>query len=107
MSNTQADERRDALRADVAAMRQELRAHVAEEMPAIRSLIQELGSPDQVRERRIFIEILIDRERDRRRLRTAIIEKGLLLAIVAVLVFIGQAIINELTAALKVMLGKS
>ena len=107
MSNTQADERRDALRADVAAMRQELREHVAEEMPAIRSLIQELGSPEQVRERRIFIEILIDRERDRRKLRTAIIEKGLLLAIVAILVFIGQAIVHELTLALKVMLGKS
>ena len=107
MSNTQAEERRDALRAEVAATQRELREHVAEEMSALRSLIQELGSPEQVRERRIFIEILIDRERDHRKLRTAIIEKGLLLALVAVLVFVGQAIINELTAALKVMLGKS
>ena len=107
MNNNQAEERRDALRAEVAAMRQELREHIAEEMPALQALIQELGSPEQVRERRIFIEILIDRERDHRKLRTAVIEKGLLLALVAVLVFVGQAIVHELTLALKVMLGKA
>lgn len=88
-------------------MRRELRANVAEEMPAMRAMMQELGSPEEVRERRIFIEILIDRERDRRKLRTATIEKSLLVAILALLVFIGTAIWHELIAAIKLMLGKN
>lgn len=99
------EERRDALRAEISAMRAELKEHVDEEMPALRAMMQELGSPEQVRERRIFIELLIDRERDRRKLRVAIIEKGLLAAILALLIFTGQAIWHELTAAMKLMLG--
>ena len=101
------DERRDRLFEEVKLLRSELKEHVSEEMPAIRTMLQELGTPEQVRERRIFIEILISREVNRAKLRTALIEKGLLLAIVALLVFIGQAILHELIAAIKLMLGKS
>lgn len=100
------DERRAGLHEQVRAMRRELRDHVAEEMPAVRVMMQELGTPEQVRERRIFIELLIDRERDRRKLRIAMIEKGLLVAIVALLIFIGTAIWHEIGAALKLMLGR-
>ena len=99
-------ERRDLLYAEVVALRRELTNHIAEEMPAIRTIMQELGTPDQVRERRIFIEILIDRERDRKALRTAVIEKGLLLALVAILVFVGQALWHEFVQAVKMMAGK-
>lgn len=99
-------ERRDGLRADMAAMRRELKAHIDEEMPLMRSMLQELGSPDQVRERRVFIEIWIRREQRRDQLRTAIIEKGLLLAVLALFVWVGQAIWNELGAALRLLLGK-
>lgn len=100
------DERRAELHEQVRAIRRELKEHVDEEMPALRVMMQELGTPEQVRERRIFIEILIDRERDHRKLRTAIIEKGLLVAILAMLVFIGAAIWHEIGAALKLMFGR-
>ena len=99
-------ERRDGLYREVVALREDLRNHIAEEMPAIREMMQELGSPDQVRERRIFIEILILREAARAKLRTALIEKGLLLALVALIVFVASAIWHELGAAIKLMLGK-
>src|SRR3990167_7045753 len=99
-------ERRDGLYREVVALREDLRNHIAEEMPAIREMMQELGSPDQIRERRIFIEILILREAARVKLRTALIEKGLLLALVALIVFVASAIWHELGAAIKLMLGK-
>ena len=99
-------ERRDALYAEVVALRRELKDHISEEMPAIRSMTQELGTLEQIRERRIFIEILIVRERMRMKLKTAIIEKGLLLALVALVVFIMQATWHELVAVAKMMSGK-
>lgn len=105
-SNEERIERRDALRIELSAMRQELRDHVTEEMPALRAMMQELGSPEQVRERRIFIEILIDRDRDGRKLRTALIEKGLLVSLVALIAFIVTAIWHEIGAAIKLMIGK-
>ena len=109
MSNadeTMRTERRDLLYAEVVALRSELKEHMTEEMPVLRALMQELGTSDQIRERRIFIEILIEREKARMKLKTAIIQKGLLLALVALAIFIGQAVWHELTAAIKLMLGK-
>ena len=103
MEHEEPYERRDALRIEVAAMRTELKAHVDEEMPALRTMMQELGTSEQVRERRIFIELMINRERDRRKLRIALIEKGLLLAMLAVLVFIAQAVWREVAEAMKLM----
>ena len=100
-------ERRDPLRREVAEMRELLQRHVDEEMPAVRAMMQELGKPEEVRERRIFIDLMLDRERDRKRLRTAIIEKGLLAALIAVALFVGSAVWHELIAAIKLMLGKS
>ena len=99
-------ERRDGLYREVVALRKDLRNHIAEEMPVIRKMMQELGSTDQVRERRIFIEILILREAARAKLRTALIEKGLLLALLAFITFVAVAIWHELGAAIKLMLGK-
>ena len=106
MSDGDRAERRDLLYQEVVALRKDLQNHINEEMPAIRTMIQELGTPEQVRERRIFIEILIDRERVKMKLKTAIIEKGLLLALVALLIFVGQAVLHELVAALRTMMGK-
>ena len=104
MSDVDRAERRDLLYAEVVALRKDLQTHINEEMPAIRTMMQELGTPEQIRERRIFIEILITREQVRMKLKTAIIEKGLLVAIVALLVFVGQAVVHELVAALKLMM---
>lgn len=101
------DERRANLHEQVRAMRRELNLHVAEEMPILRSMLQELGTSEQVRQRRVFIELLIDRERDRKKLRTAIIEKSLLFAILALLVFIGTAIWHELGTAIKLMVRRN
>ena len=100
------EERRDPLYREVRAMRDELKAHIGEEMPAIRTMMQELGSPEQVRERRIFIELLIERERLRIKLKTALIEKGLLLAFVALAGFVAVAVWHEISAAVKLMFGK-
>ena len=104
--NHEPPERRDGLYREVIALREDLRNHIAEEMPVIRKMMQELGSTDQVRERRIFIEILILREAARAKLRTALIEKGLLLALLAFITFVAVAIWHELGAAIKLMLGK-
>ena len=109
MSNadeTMRTERRDLLYAEVVALRSELKEHMTEEMPVLRALMQELGTSEQIRERRIFIEILIEREKVRMKLRAAIIQKGLLLALVALAIFIGQAVWHELIASIKIMFGK-
>lgn len=104
MTSTENAERRDGLRQEIAAMRKELKDHVEEEMPVIRAMMQELGTSEQVRERRIFIEDLVERSIARRKLRTAIIEKGLLVALVALLVFVGQAVYHEVGDAVRLML---
>lgn len=104
-SNEQRIERRDALRVELSEMRQDLRDHVAEEMPLIR-IVSELGTADQVRERRAFVESWIKREEARTRLRTAIIEKGLLVAVLAVIAFVVQAVWHELVLAVKLMTGR-
>ena len=98
-------ERRAVFEEQIRELRKELRQHTEEEMPAIRVMLQELGTPEQVRERRIFVELFIVKEQERAKLRTAIIEKGLLVAIVALLAFMGQAVWHELAAAFKMMLG--
>ena len=100
-----ADRRADLLD-QVRALRKELREHVKEEMPAIRSIVYELGTPEQIRERRVFIEILLDRERDRRQLRFAIMKHGLVLAMVAIMVFVLRATWVEIGEALRSLLEK-
>jgi hypothetical protein len=106
----QEHDRRGAILEQVRQLRKDLHTHTLDEMPVIKRvevMLQELGTPDQVRERRIFIEAFIDRERDRKRLRTAMIEKGLLLALVAFLVFVGQAVWHEIVAGIRLLLGLS
>ena len=98
-------ERRDALYAEVVALRKELQDHIAAEMPAITAMMQELGTLEQIRERRTFIELLIERERIRLKLKTAIIEKGLLAALVALIIFVAQSVGHELAAAFRLMMG--
>jgi len=101
-------ERRDALQQEVSSLRgelkeyrDELKEHVKEEMALLTPVIQELGTLEQIRERRIFIETWIRREQDRAKLRTAIIEKGLMIALAAIIVFSAQAVWHELVAAIK------
>ena len=98
-------ERRDALHEEIVNMRRELHEHIEDEMPLMRAMLQELGSPDQVRERRVFIELMISEAQDRRKLRIALTEKGLLVALVALIVFVGTAVWNEILAAIKLMIG--
>lgn len=91
----------EALRHEVSDARYELREHIREEMPPLRAMLQELGDPEDVRARRVFVEAWIEREKDRAALRKAIIEKGLLMALVAVLSFVAIAIGHELAALAK------
>ena len=99
-------ERRAELLDQIRGLRKELRDHIAEEMPVIRAIIYELGTAEQIRERRVFIELLLDRERDRRKLRFAIIKHGTVLALVAVTVFVLRATWNEIGEVLKSMIGR-
>lgn len=101
----QPPERRDALREEIASMRKELRAHIEEEMPPVRSMMQELGEPEEVRSRRIFVEMLIKREMKRDELHRALIEKGLLIAIGYLIYFIGNAFWHEIAAVIKQAIG--
>lgn len=101
-------ERRGVIIEQIRELRKELHEHILAEMPIIQKMqvmFQELGTPDQVRERRIFIELFITKELSRQKLRTALIEKGLLVAGIAVLVFIGQSVWHEVVAAIKVLIG--
>lgn len=97
-------ERRDAVYEEIRELRRELNDHISEEMPMVRTIMTELGSPEQVRQRRIFIEAWIERERERAKLRRAVIEKGVIVALAAVVAFVLTAIYHELISVLRDLL---
>ena len=73
-----------------------LRVELHENIAPLLATVRELGLPEQVRARVQFIELLIEREKDRTKLRRAIIEKSLIGAVWALLVFLAVAVWNEI-----------
>jgi hypothetical protein len=59
-------------------------------------LMKELGTAEQIRARVTFVELLLEREKVKVKLHRAIIEKSLLGAVWAVVVFLIVASFNEL-----------
>ncbi len=58
------------------------------------SILEVLGTSEEVYERLTFLKMFIDREKDHVKLRKAIIEKGLIAACIALMWFLGKAIWN-------------
>lgn len=87
-------ENRDVLEhieAEVHAVKSELEIHIEEERP----ILEALGDPEEIRNRIAFINLWIEREQDKAKLRKAIIEKTVIGAIWALCVFVGLAVFNE------------
>ena len=62
----------------------------------LRAIVREFGSVERVRVQIQFVDMMIEREKDRTMLRRAIIEKSTLGALWAVLVFMAIAFFNEI-----------
>lgn len=94
----------EELAREVSALRQELREHTARESAALEKIaevIHELGTPDQIRIRRIFVEMMIDRETTRMAMRRKIIESGTVWALIAVGTFFAIAAWNEIVDLIR------
>ena len=72
-----------------------LEKHIEDESPWL-NVVHELGTAERVRAQVQFVEMLIEREKDRVKLRRAVIEKSTIGALWAVLIFVAVAIFNEI-----------
>ena len=80
---------------ELVEMRTELRLHIQVEEPVLvqaRALLEVHGSDELVRKRIAFINSWMEREQDYKQLRRAIIEKSLIVAILAIATFVIGAI---------------
>ena len=80
----------DIILEKISDVHREVIAHILEEKPVlelIKSMSKELGTEEQVRARRIFIEQWMEREKDRADLRKAIIKHGTIIALAAIAIF--------------------
>jgi hypothetical protein len=82
------------------AVRRELQQHILDERPLL-EVILALGTADAVRSRVLFVNLLIERELERTKLRKAIIEKTTVGAVIALLVFVGVSAWNEVVAIIR------
>jgi hypothetical protein len=93
----------DLLR-EITAMRAELQEHIATETPLLTNAVvalDALGNIEVIRVRVAFINMLIERENDRKVLRKAIIEKTVVGAVWAVLIYTVFAIGHDIRDIVK------
>ena len=92
----------DTVLREITEMRVELRMHIKQHdesiawMDRIKALVDAHGDTEIVRARIEFVNLLLEREEEHKRLRRAVIEKGLLVAIGAALFFLATALGHEL-----------
>lgn len=86
-----------------------LDTHINRETPVIeaaRRLLDEHGEPDETRARIMFVNEWMERAKDRRALRKAIIEKTTIGAIWAILVYVAYAVGHDMKDILKAWIVK-
>lgn len=85
-------------------VRADLRAHMVTEQPILdsaRTLLDVHGDAEAARVRIAFINVWMERERDRADLRRAIIKHGTLLAMTAIVIFIFRAVWKDILELLN------
>jgi len=80
---------------EIRSLRAEFTAHVDEERPIL-LVAKQLGTAEQVKARVTFIDSWIEREKDYAKLRKAIIEKTVVGAIWAVILFVAVSLGHEI-----------
>ena len=102
----------EAIYREVLEMRAELSAHIrvfsdhvegeASAMAAYQEWMLMAGPREAIRARLQFVEAWMEREKDRKALRRAVIEKSTIVALCAVLAYVGQLAWNDIQDVFRI-----